>query len=262
VKAPEALKTTGHLLKEFVLRTATARYGLRRVVNGLEYRVDSSCRNQFVAEYEPCAANFLRKHISPGAVIFNIGANVGVLTLQLARLSGPRGKVVAFEPNPSATRLLKNNIRLNRLETQVEVVGVAIGDAVGEATLYVWGADPMARPSKPNPLLPKTEEVRVPVTTLDQFCESRHLIPDWVVMDIEGWEVAALRGGRKLLGGPPKQVEIVLELHPSAWPWSGDSRADLESILVDLRRTPIALGPQQDPLAEHGQVYLESWVGA
>ena len=74
--------------------------------------------------------------------------------------------------------------------------------------------------------------------------------------------VAALRGGRELFGATREQAGLVIELHPSAWSWSGDSRADLEAILVELRRRPIALSGQKDPLAEHGQVYFESWAAA
>ncbi len=249
-------------MREFALRLASRRRGVRRVVNGFEYRVDSRCRHQFADAYEAEVAVFLRRRIAPGAVIYNVGAHVGVLAVQLARWSGPTGKVVAFEPNPYAVTLLKRNLRLNRLDSQVDVVDVAIGNSVGEVTLHVCGSNPMARASKANPLLPKTEAVRVPVTTLDKFSQNRRLIPDWIVLDIEGWEVAALRGGRGLLAATRRQVGVVLELHPSAWSWSGDSRADLEGILVELRRRPIALTGQRDPLDEHGHVYLEPWARA
>jgi FkbM family methyltransferase len=249
-------------VQEFALRLASGRRGVRRVVNGLEYRVDSRCRHQFANDYEASVALFLRRRIAPGAVIYNVGAHVGVLAVQLARWAGPTGKVVAFEPNPYAVTLLKRNLRLNGLDSQVDVVGVAIGNSVGEVTLYVCGSNPMARASKPNPLLLETEAVRVPLTTLDRFSESHRSMPDWIVLDIEGWEVAALRGGRGLLGATGRQVGVVLELHPNAWCWSCDSRADLEGILLELRRTPIALSGQKDPLDEHGHVYLESWIRA
>ena len=260
MRVPEGVKRVVRPVRELALRLATARSGLGRVVNGIEYRVDSRCRHQFAPEYEAAAAGFLCKHIAPGAVVYNVGANVGVLTVQLARWTGPRGRVVAFEPNPYAAGLLKRNLRLNRLDSQVEIVGAAIGDTVGDVMLHVSGANGMARVMRANPLLPNTEAVRVPVTTLDRFSDGRQLKPGWIVMDIEGWEVAALRGGRELFSAT--EVGVVIELHPDAWSWSGDSRADLERILVELRRRPIALSGQMDPLAEYGQVYLESRTGA
>jgi FkbM family methyltransferase len=256
----DVIKRVGRPVREFALRLASGRRGVRRVVNGLEYRVDSRCRHQFVDDYEAEVAMFLRHRIAPGAVIYNVGAHVGVLAVQLARWSGPTGKVVAFEPNPYAVTLLKRNLRLNGLDSRVDVVDVAIGDAVGEVTLHISGADPMARATKPNPLLLNTEAVRVPITTLDQFSENRRLMPDWVVMDIEGWEVAALRGGKQLLSTKSRQIGIVVEVHPDAW--SGDSRADVEDILSSLGRRPVPLGGQADPLAEHGHVYLDSCANA
>ncbi len=136
-------------MRELAVRLASARRGVRRVVNGIEYRVDSRCRHHFAPEYEASAAGFLCKHIAPGAVVYNVGANVGVLTVQLARWSGPRGRVLAFEPNPHAADLLKRNLRLNRLDSQVEIVGVAIGDTVGDVTLHVSGDSGMARVMRP-----------------------------------------------------------------------------------------------------------------
>ena len=242
------------------MKWASARHGVRRTVNGFEYRVDSSCRRQFAPHYEAGAAEFLRTHIAPGAVIFNVGANVGVLTLQLAQWAGPTGRVLAFEPNPHAVKILKRNLRLNRFDRQVELVPFAIGDVTRDITFHVHGADGMARAETPNPLLPITEAIHAHVTTLDSFSEIRQLIPDWVVMDIEGWEVAALRGARRLLKGKSKRIEVVVEFHPSAWSWSGESKARMEGLLSELGRTAVPLRNQSDPLAEHGQVYLQPYV--
>ena len=243
--------------REWTLRLTTRRRGLRRVVNGLEVRVDSRCRHQFSSNYEAAAASFLREHITPGSVVFNIGANVGVVTLQLANWTGPTGKVIAFEPNPYANNLLKRNIRLNHLDSRVEVLDLAVGDTAGWLTLHVMGTDGMARLQEPNPVMHATEPVRVKATTLDIFVRARGLIPDWIVMDVEGWELAVLRGASDLLGENRARIEVVAEFHPAAWDWSGDSRTEAERILSTLRRKPIGLKGQSDAFMEHGQVYLQ-----
>ena len=72
-------------------------------------------------------------------------------------------------------------------------------------------------------------------------------------MDIEGWEIAALRGASTLLGS----TRVAVELHPSAWPWSGHSRADLEQLLHDWKLVAHPLAGQADSLGQHGQVVLE-----
>ena len=71
-------------------------------------------------------------------------------------------------------------------------------------------------------------------------------------MDIEGWEIAALRAARHLL----RRSRFVVELHPRAWPWSGESRAGLEAVLNEFELEAVPLAGQADPLAEHGQVVL------
>jgi hypothetical protein len=135
----------------------------------------------------------------------------------------------------------------------VEVVEYAVGEHEGEVDLFVDGTNGMARAGRPNPLLNRAAAVRVPVTTLDAFMAGRSRPPSWIMMDIEGWEIAALRSARTLLAN----TRIAVELHPSAWPWSGHSRSDLERLLDEWRLTPVPLVGQTDVFADHGQVILE-----
>ena len=85
---------------------------------------------------------------------------------------------------------------------------------------------------------------------------SRRLVaaPDLVVMDIEGWEIAALEGARSHLG----RTRFIVELHPDAWQWSGHTRADLEGLLDSGGLEARPLSGQRDPLGEHGQVVLQA----
>ena len=91
------------------------------------------------------------------------------------------------------------------------------------------------------------------MTTLDAFAAARGRMPDLVVMDIEGWEIAALEGARSLLG----RTRFIVELHPDAWQWSGHTRADLEGLLDPAGLEARPLSGQRDPLGEHGQVVLK-----
>ena len=241
------------MFRERLLRLATRRHGIARTVNGLPLRVASPVRAAFAASCDRQVADFLRSRILPGSEVWNVGANVGVYALQLASWVGETGRVVAFEPNPLAARFLYENLRLNGLDQRVEIVESAVGDRTGHVDLYVEGTSGMARAGRPNPLLEHPSVVRVPVTTLDAFCSRRTRSPAWLMMDIEGWEIAALRGARTLL----EATRVAVELHPSAWPWSGHSRADLEGLLTEWGLVAVPLAGQVDALGQHGQVVLQ-----
>jgi hypothetical protein len=104
-------------------------------------------------------------------------------------------------------------------------------------------------------------EIKVPVVTLDGFCEARGLEPDWLFMDIEGFELAALAGARGLLskgGGGP---EVVVEMHPDVWASAGTTREGGEALLAELGLRAVPLMGQRDALGEHGIVHLERAEG-
>lgn len=235
-----------------VVSLLARRQGVRRVVNGSIFRVDPRTRHVFATEYDPEVAEFLRDEIRPGDEIWNVGANVGVYVRQLMRWLDSTGRIVAFEPNPVSAELLRANVRLAEDDVNVEVIESAVGESVGTVTFFTAGSDGMARGGVPNPELPETSEIEVPVTTLDHFAVERGHKPALIVMDIEGWEIAALKGARSVLG----QSQAVVEMHPSAWEWSGHSRSDLEALLEEEGLEVIGLEGQADPLSEHGRVVL------
>ena len=226
---------------------------MRLTLNGLPVRVDAATRHRFSADYERPVAAFLHDRIPPGSEVWNVGANVGAYVLQAGHWVGAHGRVLAFEPNPSAARALTENVRLNGLQDRVEIVPWAIGETSGDADLYASGADGMSRMGRANPALEATRAMRVAVTTLDEVVDRRQKCPSWIIMDIEGWEIGALKSARRLL----RHSRFVIELHPSAWPWSGHSRGDLEELLREYGLDVVPLTGQVDPLGEHGLVFLD-----
>lgn len=232
-------------------------------INGETYRVDPRQRRRLGQNYDAPVARFIRERIRPGAVCVDVGANVGVYVLQFARWAGPEGRVVAFEPNPAARAVLERHVGLNGLAGRVEVVPAAVGRARGEATLYAAGVEGMSRLGEPNELLAgRAREITVPVVTLDEFCDEKSLEPDWLFIDIEGFEMAALSGARRLLRGRGAALRVVVEMHPSVWPSAGTTPEAARQLLGELGLRPVPLTGQSDPLGEHGIVYLEREEGA
>jgi FkbM family methyltransferase len=243
---------------ESMLQLMSFGRGVPWEINGVTFRIDPRYRNRLGHDYDAPVARFLSREIRPGAICFDVGANVGVYALQFAQWTGPTGKVIAFEPNPAAAEVLSTHLRLNRLNSVVAIERVAIGSAPGTATLYRSGVDGMSRLGEPNRLLHSTEPITVPVITIDDFCAGSGLLPDWMLIDIEGFEFAALRGAGRTIERSRGKLGLVVEMHPDVWSSAETTRADAERFLSEMGLRAVSLTGQRDPLAEHGLVHL-SW---
>jgi FkbM family methyltransferase len=242
---------------ENVLAASTFGRGIEWRINGETFRIDPHQRHRLGSCYDPTVAAFLRERIRPGSLCVDVGANVGAYVLQFARWSGPQGRVIAFEPNPGACVFLKRHVAMNRLANQVRVVPAAVGAAGSTALMFVSGTNGMSRLGMPNPEIEsRTSTIEVSVVSLDDFFRTADRDPDWLLIDIEGFELAALEGARELVARRPGTLSIVAEMHPSAWMTNGQSRETAERLLDELRLRAIPLTGQIDPLAEHGLVHL------
>jgi FkbM family methyltransferase len=242
---------------ESLLDWSSGGQGISWKINGETYRVDPHYRHRLGEHYDAAVAAFLRERVRPGALCLDVGANVGVYVLQFARWSGPTGRVYAFEPNPCAQTVLRKHVRMNNLEGQVEIVPAAVGAFNGEAILYAAEADGMSRLGAPNKeIANRTSQINVPVVTLDDYCASENLKPDWLFVDIEGFEIAALSGATKLIRARGREMQIILEMHPDVWESANTTRESALMLLDDLKLDAVPLTGQADALGEHGLVYL------
>jgi FkbM family methyltransferase len=132
-------------------------------------------------------------------IFYDLGANTGYFGIMAAFLG--RGKITtyAFEPVLESVEVERESIRLNRLEPNCEIFNVAVGQAAGEAEIFGWGSgttlsrDFAGSEGGKNPR-------RVPVVKLDDFVSARQLRPpDFIKVDIEGYELPALKGAQLLI---------------------------------------------------------------
>jgi len=231
--------------------------GIPWPINGVTYRIDPHCRHRLGQNYDAPVAAFLRERVKPGALCLDVGANVGVYVLQFAHWSAPSGQVIAFEPNPSACTILQKHVEMNGLTERVRIVSAAVGEASGEDILYAAGADGMSRLGEPNiALRGSVSEINVSVVTLDEYCSKEGLKPDWLFVDIEGFEIAALAGARQVIQSRRGQLGIVVEMHPNVWDSANTTRARAETLLANLGLRAEPLMGQTDPLEEYGLVHL------
>lgn len=153
---------------------------------------------------------FLARAVKPGMTVLDIGANIGVYALYLARLAGPTGRVYAFEPAPDLFAALDAARRLNRaLNLQAFACGLGDRDATlrlqrsffnsGDNRLGAGG--PFAG-----------DATAVPIRRGDDLLAEAPSV-DFIKIDVQGWELHALRGLEETLARSPA-VQIYLEFWP------------------------------------------------
>jgi FkbM family methyltransferase len=142
--------------------------------------------------YEDENQTLFREHVRTGAIVFDIGANVGFFTLLASQLVGPTGRVVAFEPFPAALRHLRRHLALNDVRN-VTVVEAAVSASPGTAHFRSHEELTMGR-------LSESGELAVDVVSLDDLCQRDKIpVPGVIKIDVEGEELNILRGAERIL---------------------------------------------------------------
>ena len=167
---------------------------LRGVASG--YRIWVSPTDHLgylVGTDEPHLQQAIRKYVSAGDTVYDIGANVGYVSLSLAKRVGPGGRVIAFEPVPRNIEAFRRNIDINGI-TNVQLFETAASDRTGDAVIRI--AENLSTASlvwhRNNPA---AVELRIRTVSIDELLEARQIgYPKFVKIDVEGAEAAALQG--------------------------------------------------------------------
>ncbi len=136
--------------------------------------------------------------VRTGDLVFDIGAHVGDRTGSFLRLGAD---VVALEPQPSVFRALR---LIHGRSERVTLHRAAAGACEGHLKLQINSANPTISTASPDLIAAaRTAEewqgqiwddaTEVPVTTLDALID-RHGLPDFVKIDVEGYELEVLSG--------------------------------------------------------------------
>jgi FkbM family methyltransferase len=189
----------------------------------MTYDQDNACDNDLLSEFqsmgicEPEVVCAMERIVREGDTVIDGGANIGFFTIYLAQLVGPSGKVFAIEPGQNNVWKLEENVRLNALKN-VEIVRKPLWMNTNKVTLYMrseggrnslWGQEGYGGKVEMEPCL------------LGSFPPHR-----LVKLDIEGAEVAALRGYEAQDQCP----FIIAEMNEPALGYLGFTQDDLRDL--------------------------------
>jgi FkbM family methyltransferase len=149
--------------------------------------------------------DFAEYYVAPNAVVWDVGANMGVFTFSAAHRAGSGGKVLALEPDAWSVKLLRKSVvRNNDRGINVEILQVAVSEAVSLQILNIpercRAASHLSTAGGAGAAMVGgiREQQLVMSVSLDWLAE-RHSIPDVLKIDVDGGELAVLLGGDRLL---------------------------------------------------------------
>ena len=163
--------------------------------------------------YEPEVARTIVDRLHPGDAFLDVGANVGFFSVLAAKVVGPTGTVIAFEPDPTVRVRLQRMIDANGLGGIVETVHAAVGAREGQATLHLSTASVVSTldPSRAPLDFVYQQTAEVTIHSLDEWLSHHPLLNGRVrivKIDVEGTEDDVIRGARALLTGPSRPAVI------------------------------------------------------
>lgn len=160
--------------------------------------------------YESAVWRILQSHLKPGAVLYDVGAHIGLFSLIAARDLGVQGSVFVFEPDPSNLRRIKENASRNRLD--LGVIPKAAWFTDGRMKFQqACSQSSMNRGVVAEDNSPASEStIEVETVTLDSFGRE-HAPPSIIKIDVEGSEAAVLRGSEGIFRSV-KPV-VICEIH-------------------------------------------------
>ena len=200
-------------------------------IEGFKMHLDSKKRgitSTLLAQgYREPAFMWILRSEAKGNLGVDIGANIGYATLNLCK---NMKKVIAIEPDRRCRKLLKRSLRDNDFIEKTKIYGFAVSDKNGEKDIYLakknFNLNSLCGESISKSKKDKFTKSIIKTVTID----SLNIDPNFIKMDIEGYEVEALRGAKETLLRS-EFCKILIEVHPKFYNEDRDFSKVLEEII-------------------------------
>ena len=203
----------------------------------MNLRLDEHMQSQifWYGYYSRDIVLLLNRILLPGMVVMDVGANIGEITMAAAQRVGSNGHVYSFEPMRTAYDCLTEHLKVNELR-QVTPIAKGLSNKTGVATIFRAESTYKdgSRHDGLGTLFPTSSRSEtagnIKLTTMDEFCaETAVTRIDLVKIDVEGAELAVIRGGLKSIDR--FKPYLIVELQTETAEDAGYKPADIIALL-------------------------------
>ena len=226
-------KIFSNFFKKIVIHLAGHGIGNNKIVSSIFNYLKSNLKSEFVeidgnklfldkndslclsinGIYEEFETSIVKKEVNSGDVVIDVGANIGYYTLIFAKLVGEKGKIFAFEPDPTNFQLLKKNVEINGFHNVI-LEQKALSDNSGKMMLSLNNENTAGHHldfKNQN----TTNSTEVDVLSLDEYFLNKNIDINFIKMDVEGAESNVIKGMTNILKNS-KDLKMIVEYNPNA----------------------------------------------
>jgi len=170
-------------------------------------------KDYWLGTYELDLQAAIEHYTQSGMCIYDVGANIGYISLMFAKLIGPSGKIFSFEALPENIKRFKRNKALNDFARNIKIIRAAVIDKSGTTQFLRHKSSAMGKAvGSAGRQEQYQESINVPAVSLDDFVFiENNPAPDLIKMDIEGGEALALQGMQKIFNNI--RPILLIEIH-------------------------------------------------